>query len=144
MKASVTVATVEELKATFSALSAEEKAKMVSALSPTPAKVPSERMAQLVEHRNFGIAMQHSSTHSLIKLQKRLWSRICPSLTRITTYGTCVSKGFNMFGMFKQQYYMADELVDDFVGGGHNVTHTVFVTTHAFFTRCRAAVDGSA
>lgn len=38
-----------------------------------------------------------------------------------------------MFGMFKQQYYMTDELIDDFIGGGHNVTHSVFVTTHAFF-----------
>jgi L-fuconolactonase len=42
-------------------------------------------------------------------------------------------KGFNLFGMFKQQYYMSDELVDDFIGGGHNITSTVFVTTHAFF-----------
>jgi L-fuconolactonase len=37
------------------------------------------------------------------------------------------------FGMFKQQYYMADELADDFVGGGHAVRATVFLTTHAFF-----------
>jgi len=47
-------------------------------------------------------------------------------------------KGFNFFGIMKQQYYMADELVDDCVGGGHNVTHSVFITTHSFFT---AAAD---
>merc|ERR1712007_204236 len=28
---------------------------------------------------------------------------------------------------------MTDELLDDFIGGGHNVTRSVFVTTHAFF-----------
>ena len=42
--------------------------------------------------------------------------------------------GYNLFGMFKHQYYVADELVVDFVGGGHNVTHTVFVQTHSFFS----------
>lgn len=41
--------------------------------------------------------------------------------------------GFNPFGMMRQQYYMTEELIDDFVGGGHNVTRSVFVTTHAFF-----------
>jgi len=40
--------------------------------------------------------------------------------------------GFNLFGIFKQQYYMTDEVVDDFIGGGHNITHSVFVTAHAF------------
>ena len=43
-------------------------------------------------------------------------------------------KGFNLFGMFKQQYYMTEELIDDFIGGGHNIISTAFVTTHAFFT----------
>jgi len=43
-------------------------------------------------------------------------------------------KGFNLFGMFKQQYYMTEEIADDFLGGGHKVTHSVFVTTHAFFS----------
>ncbi len=42
-------------------------------------------------------------------------------------------QGYNLFGMFKQQYYMTDELVDDFICGGHRVTHSVFVTTHAFY-----------
>ncbi len=42
--------------------------------------------------------------------------------------------GHNLMGIFRQQYYMTDELLDDFVGGGHNVTRTVFVTTHAFFS----------
>lgn len=40
--------------------------------------------------------------------------------------------GFNLFGIFRQQYYMTDELVDDIVGGGHNITHSVFLTSHAF------------
>ena len=42
-------------------------------------------------------------------------------------------KGLNMYGIFRQQYYMSDEFLRDFVGGGHNITHTVFVSTHAFF-----------
>ncbi len=41
-------------------------------------------------------------------------------------------EGFNLFGLFKQQYYMSDELVDDLVGGGHNVTHSVYAEAHAF------------
>ena len=28
--------------------------------------------------------------------------------------------GYNLLGIFKQQYYLADELVDDIVGAGHN------------------------
>ena len=44
-------------------------------------------------------------------------------------------RGFNLFGMFKQQYYMTDEMIDDFICGGHNITHSVFVTTHAFFKK---------
>eukprot|EP00930_Biecheleria_cincta_P043337 TRINITY_DN29776_c0_g1_i1.p1 TRINITY_DN29776_c0_g1~~TRINITY_DN29776_c0_g1_i1.p1 ORF type:complete len:380 (+),score=73.03 TRINITY_DN29776_c0_g1_i1:60-1142(+) len=41
-------------------------------------------------------------------------------------------KGFNLFGLFKQQYYMTDELINDCVGGGHNITKTVFMEAHAF------------
>ena len=41
-------------------------------------------------------------------------------------------QGFNLFGLFKQQYYMSDELMDDMVGGGHNVTHSVYAEAHAF------------
>jgi L-fuconolactonase len=41
-------------------------------------------------------------------------------------------QGFNLFGLFKQQYYMSDELCDDFIGAGHNVTHTVYAEAHAF------------
>lgn len=41
-------------------------------------------------------------------------------------------EGFNLFGLFKQQFYMSDELVDDLVGGGHNVTHSVYAEAHAF------------
>ena len=44
-------------------------------------------------------------------------------------------KGYNLFGIFKQQLYMTDELIDDFVGGGHNVIGSVYVTAHAFFQK---------
>ena len=40
--------------------------------------------------------------------------------------------GHNLFEIFKQQYYMTDELMDDIVGSGHNVTHAVYVDAHAF------------
>ncbi len=40
--------------------------------------------------------------------------------------------GYNLWGMFKQQYYMTDEIVEDFVFGGHRVTHTIFVEAHSF------------
>ena len=40
--------------------------------------------------------------------------------------------GYNLLGIFKQQYYLADELVDDIVGAGHNVTRTVYAEAHAF------------
>ena len=40
--------------------------------------------------------------------------------------------GYNLLGIFKQQYYLADELVNDIVGAGHNVTRTVYVEAHAF------------
>ena len=40
--------------------------------------------------------------------------------------------GHNFRSIFKQQYYMADELLDDMVGSGHRVTHTVFLECHAF------------
>lgn len=40
--------------------------------------------------------------------------------------------GHNLLGILKQQYYMTDELVDDIVGAGHRVTHTVYVEAHAF------------
>lgn len=43
--------------------------------------------------------------------------------------------GFNLMGLFKQQYYMTDELVDDIVGAGHNVTRTVYVEAHAFHSK---------
>eukprot|EP01052_Picozoa_sp_SAG31_P067143 SAG31_NODE_25927_length_451_cov_1.048295_1_plen_47_part_01 len=35
--------------------------------------------------------------------------------------------GYNLFGIFKQQQYMTDDLIDDCIGGGHNITHTVYV-----------------
>jgi len=43
--------------------------------------------------------------------------------------------GFNLFGIMRQQYYMTEELLDDCLGAGHNVTHTVFVQTHSFFSK---------
>ena len=44
-------------------------------------------------------------------------------------------RGYNLFGIFRQQYYMTDEMIDDFICGGHNITHSVFVSTHAFFKK---------
>ena len=43
--------------------------------------------------------------------------------------------GYNLLGIMKQQYYMADELVDDIVGAGHNVTRTVYIEAHAFHSK---------
>ncbi len=43
-----------------------------------------------------------------------------------------VLRGHNFRSIFKQQYYMADELFDDMVGGGHRITHSVFLECHAF------------
>lgn len=135
VKASVAVATVDELKATFALLSAEEKAKMSSALSPTPAKAPAERVSHLMEQRQI---WNRNEARFNAWLDQTVEAPLEPELPIVDAHHHIwdmrALKGFNMFGMFKQQYYMADELVDDFVGGGHNVTHTVFVTTHAFFT----------
>ncbi|CAK0796460.1 unnamed protein product [Prorocentrum cordatum] len=41
-------------------------------------------------------------------------------------------QGYNLFGLFKQQYYMTDELVEEILGSGHNVTHTVYIEAHSF------------
>jgi L-fuconolactonase len=41
-------------------------------------------------------------------------------------------KGFNFLGLMRQQLYLTDELLDDMVGGGHNVTHTVYAEAHSF------------
>ena len=41
--------------------------------------------------------------------------------------------GFNLWSIFKQQYYMTDEFLDDLVGGGHNIVASVFMFTRAFF-----------
>lgn len=41
-------------------------------------------------------------------------------------------KGFNLFGMFKQQYYMVEELAEDILASGHNVKATVYAEAHAF------------
>ena len=42
-------------------------------------------------------------------------------------------QGFNFLGIMRQQYYLTDELLDDMVGGGHNITHTVFAEAHSFY-----------
>ena len=41
-------------------------------------------------------------------------------------------QGVNPFGIFKQKHYMLEDLLDDCLGGGHNVTHTVYAEAHAF------------
>lgn len=50
-----------------------------------------------------------------------------------------ILRGHNMRSIMKQQYYMTDELIDDLVGGGHRITHTVFVECHAFHAHNTAA-----
>lgn len=41
-------------------------------------------------------------------------------------------KGYNLFGLFSQQYYMAKEMAEDVLASGHKVTHTVYAEAHAF------------
>ena len=41
--------------------------------------------------------------------------------------------GYNLLDIFLQQYYMMDELIEDFIGGGHNISRSVFVETHSFY-----------
>jgi predicted TIM-barrel fold metal-dependent hydrolase len=48
--------------------------------------------------------------------------------------------GYNLFGLFKQQYYLTDELVNDCIGGGHNITKTVYMEAHAFQSKDVEAV----
>eukprot|EP00929_Paragymnodinium_shiwhaense_P108149 TRINITY_DN74472_c0_g1_i1.p1 TRINITY_DN74472_c0_g1~~TRINITY_DN74472_c0_g1_i1.p1 ORF type:complete len:426 (-),score=83.66 TRINITY_DN74472_c0_g1_i1:104-1381(-) len=43
-------------------------------------------------------------------------------------------QGYNFMGILKQQYYMTDELVDDFVFGGHNVVKTCYAEAHSFIS----------
>lgn len=43
--------------------------------------------------------------------------------------------GYNLFSLFKQQYYMTDELIEDFVLGGHRVTHSVYLEAHSFVSK---------
>ena len=43
--------------------------------------------------------------------------------------------GYNLFGLFKQQYYMTDELIEDFVFGGHRITHSVYIEAHSFVSK---------
>ena len=43
--------------------------------------------------------------------------------------------GYNLMGMFKQQYYMTEELLDDVLGAGHRVVSTVYVEAHAFYSK---------
>lgn len=106
---------------------------MMVALS-TDKKAPNEQVAQLLEHRQI---WNGNGTRFNAWLDQTVEEPLEPELPIVDSHHHIwdmrALKGFNMFGMFKQQYYMTDELVDDFIGGGHNVTHTVFVTTHAFF-----------
>ena len=43
----------------------------------------------------------------------------------------------------RQSLYLTDELLDDFVGGGHRVTHSAFVTARAFYSGRHAASGGA-
>lgn len=111
-----------------------QKQKILS-MSAAEAKSPAESMAKLQEQRE---AWTGNRARFEAWLNQTVEDPLEPELEIVDPHHHIwdmrMLKGFNMFGMFKQQYYMTDELVDDFVGGGHNVTHSVFVTTHAFFT----------
>lgn len=41
-------------------------------------------------------------------------------------------KGFNLFGLFRQQYYTVEEFAEDLLSSGHRVTRTVYAEAHAF------------
>ena len=137
VKATVAAASVDDLKACFRSLTPEELGKVRDACKDDPGatgQVVPERLATLMQNRVlweagrakfYGWLGQHSEEAlepdlEIVDPHHHVWD-----MREL--------KGYNLFGIFKQQYYMTDELADDFIGGGHNVTHSVFVTTHAFF-----------
>jgi hypothetical protein len=133
VKAAVAASTSDDLKATFATLTPADRAKMMEALSAPTAAVP-ERAAKLMQHRTIW-----SSNRAAFDgwIGKTVEAALEPDLEIVDPHHHLWDmrelKGFNLFGFMRQQYYLTDELIDDCIGGGHNVTHTVFVTTHAFF-----------
>ena len=132
VKASISSASADDLRAAFATLSGEEKAKVVTALDSR--RTTAAGMVKLLENRDSWSANGARHAGWLDKTQEEVLE---PDLEIVDAHHHIWDmrelKGFNMFGMFKQQYYMTDELINDFIGGGHNVTHSVFATTHAFF-----------
>lgn len=137
VKASIAAASEEELKTAFAALSVVEKAKVIAALTnkelPVTTGMPEDMLKQLKFRQKWD---SNSATFSAWLAQTNE-DVIEPEMVIIDPHHHIWDmrqlQGYNMFGLFKQQYYMSDELVDDFIGGGHNITSSVFVTTHAFF-----------
>ena len=41
-------------------------------------------------------------------------------------------QGGGPHGIAKQHFYMTDQLLDDCIGGGHNITHTVYMEAYSF------------
>ena len=133
-------ASADELNAACAALSAEEKAKLAAALASSSAPRPfAADMAKQLEQRD---AWSKNGPAFYAWQDQTVEAPLEPELEIVDSHHHIwdmrALKGFNLFGMMRQQYYMTDELVDDFVGAGHKVTHSVFVTTHAFFN---AAAD---
>ena len=139
VKASIAVATEENLKTCFALLTPEERQKMMSALTIEQTAMPDvvpQQMSNLLQQR----AIEKNGRAALLRwLAQSREEALEPELEIVDPHHHLWDmrelKGFNLFGMFKQQYYMTDDLIDDFVGGGHNITHSVFVTTHAFFKK---------
>ncbi len=149
IKATVAASSVADIRAALVELSGEDKAKLIEALAPAPAAAPASELAPAPAP---GLAVPEGLT-KMLELRKisqdnggkfTSWlaqtreQAIEPDLEIVDAHHHLWDmrelKGYNLFGMFKQQFYLTDEIFDDLVGGGHKVTHSIFVTTHAFFT----------
>ena len=101
VKASVAATSVDDLKATFARLSAEEKSKMDSALaaSTTP------YLESVVKHMQNREAWRVNGAKYYAWLEQSQEAAIEPDLTIIDPHHHVWDmrelKGFNMFGMFK-------------------------------------------
>jgi L-fuconolactonase len=128
--------TNEDLNVALASLAPEVKARLAGALAQDQSMLGAqpEKIAKLMENRKIWES-NRAKFDTWLKLTPE--DALEPELEIVDPHHHVWDmrelRGFNMFGMFKQQYYMTDELIDDFIGGGHNITHSVFVTTHAFF-----------
>ena len=115
-----------------------EHTKQDPALAPVPGAVAvPDQMAKLVAERELWTSSGRPQFHEW--LSRTAEEALEPELPIVDPHHHLWDsrdfKGMNPWGIFKQQYYMTDDLIDDVIGGGHNVTHTVFVSTHAFFSK---------